>query len=108
MMDIKNKIEAGSSMSQAFRNHPKHFDQLYCNLVAAGEASGTIDAILERLGHLQGKDPCHQGQDQVGPLLSDLGHHGRDRGGVDHHGVGHPGVQEGVRRTSAPTCPAPP
>ena len=49
MMDIKNKIEAGSSMSQAFREHPKHFDQLYCNLVAAGEASGTIDAILDRL-----------------------------------------------------------
>ncbi|MBK9117748.1 MAG: type II secretion system F family protein [Betaproteobacteria bacterium] len=49
MMDIKNKIEAGSSMSQAFREHPAHFDTLYCNLVAAGEASGTIDAILERL-----------------------------------------------------------
>ena len=49
MMDIKNKIEAGSSMSQAFREHPGHFDTLYCNLVAAGEASGTIDAILERL-----------------------------------------------------------
>ncbi len=49
MMDIKNKIEAGSSMSQAFREYPKYFDQLYCNLVAAGEASGTIDAILERL-----------------------------------------------------------
>lgn len=49
MMDIKYKIEAGSSMSQAFREHPKHFDTLYCNLVAAGEASGTIDAILDRL-----------------------------------------------------------
>ena len=49
MMDIKNKIEAGSSMSQAFREHPGHFDNLYCNLVAAGEASGTIDAILDRL-----------------------------------------------------------
>ncbi|MFO1413072.1 MAG: type II secretion system F family protein [Burkholderiales bacterium] len=49
MMDIKNKIEAGSSMSQAFREHPKYFDVLYCNLVAAGEASGTIDAILDRL-----------------------------------------------------------
>ena len=49
MMDIKNKIEAGSSMSQAFREHPGHFDTLYCNLVAAGEASGTIDAILDRL-----------------------------------------------------------
>jgi len=49
MMDIKSKIEAGSSMSQAFREHPKQFDQLYCNLVAAGEASGTLDAILDRL-----------------------------------------------------------
>jgi type IV pilus assembly protein PilC len=49
MMDIKNKIEAGSSMAQAFREHPAHFDTLYCNLVAAGEASGTIDAILDRL-----------------------------------------------------------
>jgi len=49
MMDIKGKIEAGSSMSQAFREHPGHFDSLFCNLVAAGEASGTIDAILDRL-----------------------------------------------------------
>jgi type IV pilus assembly protein PilC len=49
MMEIKSKIEAGSSMSQAFREHPGHFDALYCNLVAAGEASGTLDAILDRL-----------------------------------------------------------
>ena len=49
MMDIKNKVETGSSLSQAFREHPAQFDQLYCNLVAAGEASGTIDAILDRL-----------------------------------------------------------
>ncbi len=49
MLDIKNKIEAGSSMSQAFREHPKYFDSLFCNLVAAGEASGTLDAILDRL-----------------------------------------------------------
>jgi type IV pilus assembly protein PilC len=55
MMDIKNKIEAGSSMAQAFREHPKYFDNLYCNLVAAGEASGTIDAILDRLASYKEK-----------------------------------------------------
>ena len=49
MMDIKNKIETGSSMSQAFREHPKQFDALYCNLVAAGETSGMLDAILDRI-----------------------------------------------------------
>jgi type IV pilus assembly protein PilC len=49
MMDIKGRIEAGSSLSQAFREHPKQFDALYCNLVSAGETSGTLDAILDRL-----------------------------------------------------------
>jgi len=49
MMQIKSKIEQGSSLSQAFREHPQHFDDLYCNLVHAGETSGTIDAILDRL-----------------------------------------------------------
>ena len=49
MMDIKGRIEAGSSLSQAFREHPVQFDSLYCNLVGAGETSGMLDAILERL-----------------------------------------------------------
>ena len=49
MMDIKNKIETGSSLSQAFREHREHFDALYCNLVQAGESSGTLDAVLDRL-----------------------------------------------------------
>ena len=49
MIDIKGRIEAGSSLSQAFREHPVQFDSLYCNLVSAGETSGTLDAILDRL-----------------------------------------------------------
>jgi type IV pilus assembly protein PilC len=49
MMDIKNKVETGSSLSQAFREYPAHFDALYCNLVAAGESAGMLDAILDRL-----------------------------------------------------------
>jgi type IV pilus assembly protein PilC len=49
MMQIKGRIEGGSSLSAAFREHPAHFDALYCNLVHAGETSGTIDAILDRL-----------------------------------------------------------
>ena len=49
MMDLKNKIETGSSLSQAFRTYPAYFDPLYCNLVAAGETAGMLDAILDRL-----------------------------------------------------------
>jgi type IV pilus assembly protein PilC len=49
MMDIKGRVEAGSSLSQAFREHPAHFDALYCNLVNAGETAGMLDGILERL-----------------------------------------------------------
>ena len=49
MMDIKGKIEAGSSMSQAFREHPAQFDALYCNLVARARRPARIDAILDRL-----------------------------------------------------------
>ncbi len=49
MMDIKAKVETGSSLSQAFRQYPEHFDNLYCNLINAGETAGMLDAILERL-----------------------------------------------------------
>ena len=49
MMDIKGRVEAGSSLSQAFREHPDQFDTLYCNLVNAGETAGMLDAILDRL-----------------------------------------------------------
>src|SRR6266516_4106704 len=49
MMDIKGRVETGSSLSQAFRAHPSHFDALYCNLVHAGETAGMLDGILDRL-----------------------------------------------------------
>jgi type IV pilus assembly protein PilC len=49
MMDIKAKVESGSSLSQAFRQYPDQFDNLYCNLVNAGETAGMLDGILERL-----------------------------------------------------------
>src|SRR5215471_6466333 len=49
MLDIKGRIEAGSSLSQAFREHPAQFDSLYCNLVGAGETAGMLDGILDRL-----------------------------------------------------------
>jgi type IV pilus assembly protein PilC len=47
--DIKTEVETGSSLAQAFRKYPLYFDALYCNLVAAGEAAGILEALLDRL-----------------------------------------------------------
>ncbi len=49
LYDIREDVEAGTSLNEAFKKHPKVFDQLYCNLVAAGEAGGILDTILQRL-----------------------------------------------------------
>ena len=47
--EVRNEVEMGSSLSQAFAKFPVHFDKLFCNLVAAGEQAGILDAILDRL-----------------------------------------------------------
>ncbi|MCM8782146.1 MAG: type II secretion system F family protein [Candidatus Omnitrophica bacterium] len=46
---IKSDVETGSSLSNAFSKHPKIFSPLYISMVKAGESSGTLDEILERL-----------------------------------------------------------
>jgi type IV pilus assembly protein PilC len=47
--EIKSDVEAGSSMSVAFRKFPRYFDGLYCNLVSAGEQAGILDTVLDRI-----------------------------------------------------------
>jgi type IV pilus assembly protein PilC len=42
-------VETGTSLSAAFRKYPLYFDNLYCNLVEAGEAAGILEALLDRL-----------------------------------------------------------
>ena len=50
LKDIKNTIEGGATFSEALKRHPKVFDSLFVNLVAAGEMGGILDTILNRLG----------------------------------------------------------
>ncbi|MDD5336175.1 MAG: type II secretion system F family protein [Rhodoferax sp.] len=47
--DIRTDVETGTSLSVAFRKFPLYFDDLYCNLVEAGEAAGILDQLLDRL-----------------------------------------------------------
>lgn len=47
--DIRADVEAGSTLNQAKRKFPSVFDNLYCNLVASGEQSGSLDIMLRRL-----------------------------------------------------------
>ena len=49
LLTIKTDIETGSSLQQAFKKHPLYFDDLYCNLIGAGEAAGILDSLLDRL-----------------------------------------------------------
>jgi len=47
--DVKNSVEAGSTFSDALKRHPKVFDDLYVNMIHAGEVGGLLDTILTRL-----------------------------------------------------------
>jgi type IV pilus assembly protein PilC len=49
LSDIRSDVETGTSLSIAFGKYPSHFNSLYCSLVAAGEAAGILEALLDRL-----------------------------------------------------------
>ncbi len=62
LMDIKSDVETGSSLANAFRKHPLYFDSLFCNLVAAGEAAGILDSLLDRLATYKEKIQAIKGK----------------------------------------------
>ncbi len=49
--EIQSDIEQGTTLSDAMRKHPGAFDDLYVNLVAAGEVAGILDTVMNRLAH---------------------------------------------------------
>ncbi|ERP89813.1 type II secretion system protein F [Marinobacter sp. ES-1] len=49
VVSIRNDISSGSGFAASLRKHPKHFDDLYCNLVESGEKAGALEAMLDRI-----------------------------------------------------------
>jgi type IV pilus assembly protein PilC len=49
LYEIRQDVESGTTLADALRKQPRAFDDLYCNMVAAGEAGGILDTILQRL-----------------------------------------------------------
>ncbi len=52
---VKEDIEGGTSLTDALKKYPKIFDELFVNLIAAGEAGGVLDVVLERLSNYMEK-----------------------------------------------------
>lgn len=59
---IRTEIESGTPLSEALTKHPKVFNRLYLNLVRAGETSGTLDSVLERIADFQEKELALRGK----------------------------------------------
>ncbi len=55
LKQITEDVEGGATLSEAMARHPKAFDKLYTNMVAAGEAGGVLDVILQRLAEFMEK-----------------------------------------------------
>src|SRR5205085_4240471 len=62
LIQIRQDVESGSNLADAMRKHPKIFNDLYTNMVAAGEAGGILDTILQRLAQYIEKSVKLNGQ----------------------------------------------
>lgn len=62
LLDVKAKVETGETFADALRKHPKVFDQLFTNMIEAGEVGGILDKILERLADYMEKAMALKGK----------------------------------------------
>jgi len=56
MLSLRSQVASGIDLSETLRAYPKLFDRLYCDLVAAGELSGNLDVMLDRIASFQEKN----------------------------------------------------
>ena len=73
VLDIKSTIEGGSTLHESLAKHPLYFDDLFVNLVEAGEHAGALGNIAGQNRDLQGKNRSAEEKDQEGAVLSRCG-----------------------------------
>ena len=93
LLQVRQDVEAGSTLADAMRRHPKAFNNLYVNMVAAGEAGGILDTILQRLSVYIEKAVKLRLAGQVGADLPGRGHRDRRDRRRGHPPEGHPDVR---------------
>ncbi len=62
LKEIKTEVESGLTFADALKKFPKHFDKLFCNMVAAGEMGGILDDVLRRLATYMEKAEALKGK----------------------------------------------
>ncbi|MFQ5470503.1 MAG: type II secretion system F family protein [Gammaproteobacteria bacterium] len=62
IMDIKADVEAGNPFADALSKHPFYFDELYCNLVNAGEQAGILETLLDKIATYKEKTEAIKGK----------------------------------------------
>jgi len=62
VLAIKADIESGTALTEALRKHPLYFDDLFCNLVAAGEQAGALEALLDKIATYKEKTESIKGK----------------------------------------------
>ncbi|WP_295445681.1 type II secretion system F family protein [uncultured Thiodictyon sp.] len=62
ILAIKQDIESGTAMAEALAKHPLYFDDLFCNLVAAGEQAGVLDILLDKIANYKEKTESIKGK----------------------------------------------
>ena len=78
ILQVRTDVESGAALADAMKKHPRAFDALYSNMIAAGEAGGILDTILKRLAVYIEEERQAEGAGQVGDDLPDRRHRHRD------------------------------
>ncbi len=62
ILSIKADVEGGTALAEALSKHPLHFDDLFCNLVRAGEAAGVLESLLDKIASYKEKTESLKGK----------------------------------------------